>query len=110
MYDQYGVNMYKRTINIFDSKIDQQLFPRNGFVNTPFHGSIAILQPNEITMAHKHIQEEIWLILSGKGKLTIENETSELYRGEMIYIPAKKIHQIQNVSHKNKLIFLALWW
>ena len=43
--------------------------------------------------------EESYYILSGQGRITIENETDILNTGDVVLIPEKAVHQLANVSN-----------
>ena len=49
--------------------------------------------------AHYHEDlQEIFIILTGKAKITIGTETAILTKGDTIVIPPKQIHQMTNVG------------
>ena len=59
------------------------------------------------TQAHSHPNtEEIYYILSGQGRMAVENEQREVGAGDAICILAGQRHQIQNAG-KCPLIFLC---
>jgi mannose-6-phosphate isomerase-like protein (cupin superfamily) len=51
--------------------------------------------------------EEIYYILSGKGKMVIDREEKEVEEGEVIYIPRNKVHALQNLS-EDSLRFITV--
>tara|TARA_B100001939_G_scaffold69254_1_gene57754 strand:+ start:187 stop:549 length:363 start_codon:yes stop_codon:yes gene_type:complete len=51
------------------------------------------------TLAHYHVKtEEIYLITSGEGLMTIDGETRPVHVGDAIAIPPGRIHQIENTG------------
>lgn len=49
--------------------------------------------------AHYHEDmEEIFIILNGKTKITIDNEEGELEKGDAVIIPIGKVHRMSNIS------------
>lgn len=42
--------------------------------------------------------EELYYILSGKSLMHIEDEKREVETGDVVYIPPKKAHSLQNTS------------
>ena len=57
----------------------------------------ARIAPGLTTQAHYHPQtEEIYYILTGIGRMTIDGQTREVAEGDAIAIPPGAIHQIQN--------------
>lgn len=59
--------------------------------------SLAKLQPSLSYEPHKHLDhEEVYYIIKGSGKITIDNKTARYQDGDVIYIPEKTIHSITN--------------
>ena len=49
--------------------------------------------------AHYHEDmEEIFIILNGKTRITIDKETEELNEGDTVIVPIKEIHMMENIS------------
>lgn len=67
----------------------------------------ARLQPGASTTAHYHrVTEEIYYILKGQGKMTIDGETRTVGPGDAIAIPPTQVHQITNTGNE-PLVFLC---
>ena len=60
------------------------------------------------THAHNH-EEQIFIVLSGKGELTIEDETKEIEGGMAVYIPRRAQHRILAVSDELVYIYISIW-
>ena len=59
--------------------------------------SRATLQPGKAYQKHSHIDhEEVYYILSGKGKIIVGDEKCPIKDGDCIYIPLDAEHQIIN--------------
>lgn len=50
---------------------------------------------------------ETWVIIQGKGIVTIEGKNQKISQGETIIIPVNSKHRIENTG-KNKLIFIEV--
>ncbi len=62
------------------------------------------------TETHAHNNEEqIFIVLKGKGELTIEDETKEIEGGMAVYIPRKAQHRILAVSDELVYIYISIW-
>ena len=80
-------------------------------VSDPLWGSaIASVRPGESTSPHSHDEEETFLILSGRGEISIDGETAEVTKGDMIYLPRNSYHTIKNLSNEERLDFLTIFW
>ena len=66
------------------------------------------LPPGKASLKHCHPAiEESYYILSGQGRIMIDNEERLLKAGDAVAIPTSAVHQIVNESHET-LIFLAV--
>lgn len=67
----------------------------------------AKLAPGKTTEEHYHVQmEEIYYVLRGKGKMTIEEEVREVKAGDAIVILPGKRHRLGNIGNSD-LVFLC---
>jgi mannose-6-phosphate isomerase-like protein (cupin superfamily) len=80
-------------------------------VASPLWGTaIASVRPGECTMPHSHNEFETFLVLSGNGQMTIEDETEPMGAGDMVFIPKDKNHRFANASNEEPLVFLTIFW
>ena len=56
---------------------------------------------------HKLEQTEVYHILQGHGRLTIENEKNGVRAGDVIVVPAEALQYIENIGTE-PLIFTAI--
>jgi quercetin dioxygenase-like cupin family protein len=47
---------------------------------------------------HEHEQEEVYLVLEGRGEMCIGEEREEIVAGQAVYIPSGEFHQLTNVG------------
>lgn len=88
----------------------QRLYPWEG-VTDPFWGSaMASVRPGEATTPHDHNEKETFIVLSGKGKLFIDDESHEMNFGDVAYIPENSHHWFENLSSEEPLVFLSIFW
>jgi mannose-6-phosphate isomerase-like protein (cupin superfamily) len=58
---------------------------------------ISIVQPNNSSNLHSHDDmEEIFYIVSGRGRIRIDDEEEDIEPGSCIYIPTGASHQLIN--------------
>ena len=80
-------------------------------VASPLWGTaIASVRPGECTTPHSHDEFETFLVLSGRGLMTIENESEEMVTGDVVFIPKNKNHRFANLSDKEPLVFQTIFW
>jgi mannose-6-phosphate isomerase-like protein (cupin superfamily) len=76
-----------------------------------FWGSaIATVRPGEATTPHSHDEEETFIILSGKGHMSVDAEVTEVEAGDVIYLPRGSQHMLANASLDEPLSFLTIFW
>jgi mannose-6-phosphate isomerase-like protein (cupin superfamily) len=80
-----------------DGDIDAEVDPKFQCLKGITYVSLAKLQPSLSYEPHEHLDhEEIYYIISGKGRIKIGKETSRFRDGDAIYIPEKTMHSITN--------------
>ncbi len=66
-----------------------------------------ILPPGVAVSRHFHREtEEIYYILSGKGEMTVGNETAGVSAGDAVFIPRDNIHTLKNTGNEPMKIML----
>ncbi|MCX2967931.1 cupin domain-containing protein [Streptomyces sp. TRM70308] len=45
-----------------------------------------------------HAQDEVYLVVSGRGALTVGDETTQVGRGSVVYVPAGVPHRFHHIS------------
>lgn len=60
--------------------------------------SKTVLYADKETRGHQHEQEEIYLFLTGIGKMTVGDETFDIRGGETVLVPSNKFHKVVNLG------------
>jgi mannose-6-phosphate isomerase-like protein (cupin superfamily) len=77
--------------------INAEVDPRYQCLEAITYVSLAKLQPSLSYESHTHRDhEEIYYIISGKGRMKIGNEEARFRDGDIIFIPKKTEHSITN--------------
>ncbi len=88
------------------SEVREILAPRNSSLNNQSLAE-ATVAPGKKTATHYHTKsEEIYYILRGEGRMTIEIESQNVKKGDGIIILPGKWHSIANTGNEN-LVFLC---
>lgn len=61
---------------------------------------ITDVDPNESQFHHSHKQSQCYYILSGTGRMTVDDQTEEVKVGDAVYIPSNATHGIKNIGQK----------
>ena len=67
---------------------------------------ITDVEPNGMQFIHSHEEEQCYYIVSGTGKMYIDDETQEVHKGDSVFIPSNSMHGIENIG-KNVLKYLT---
>jgi mannose-6-phosphate isomerase-like protein (cupin superfamily) len=69
---------------------------------------IVEVAPGHHTPLHKHNCEEVYYVLSGRGKVRVDNREYEIEEGDAVYIPENTPHCVYNVDHSKILKYIAV--
>lgn len=67
----------------------------------------ATLKPNDKSLPHKLKTSEVYYILSGEGRMHIDNEVTDIFPEATVYIPPYSTQWIENIGNEN-LIFICI--
>jgi len=93
-----------------DEKLEYEIYNRPwGYYKTVFLSDFArakiicVYPKGKLSLQeHKH-REEHWVIVKGKGRMTIGESVKQLVAGEYIFIPKGCKHTIENISENERL-------
>ena len=99
-------NRAKAFITKDTAEIREILSPSNSSIKNQSFAE-AKVAPGNTTEEHYHIRmEEIYYVLRGKGKMSIEKEVREVKAGDGIAILPGRGHRIENIG-SNDLVYLC---
>lgn len=91
-----------------DNTILRELFhPDKAALQLRYSLAHAIVRPGLTSYPHRLTTSEVYYILEGKGLMFIDDETSEVFPGQAVYIPPNAKQCIQNTGTVD-LVFLAI--
>ena len=67
---------------------------------------ITDVEPSEMQFLHSHKEEQCYYIISGSGKMFIDDQAQEVKKGDAIFIPSNSTHGIKNIG-ENVLTYLT---
>jgi mannose-6-phosphate isomerase-like protein (cupin superfamily) len=104
--DVKNLNEVEAFITKDGSEIRELLAHRNSAIRNQSLAE-ARLAPGASTAPHYHMKtEEIYYILAGTARMTIDSESQPVGPGDAIAIPTGRTHQITNTG-RDPLIFLC---
>jgi quercetin dioxygenase-like cupin family protein len=93
----------------------RRLFPWPGKVQTKRPvtelGCIwVVVDPACAVDPHEHDEEEAFIVVSGRARVTISGQATEIGAGDVAYIPRFARHEIVNVSKEAPFVMIDLYW
>ncbi len=88
----------------------RRLFPWKGLVQSPWGSAWVTLEPGKRTSPQWHDEEEAFIILSGTGEMSVDAETRQVGKGDVIYMPRCSTHWLKNTDPDRMLEMLNIWW
>ena len=59
---------------------------------------------------HPHADDEVYIVLEGRGVLDVEGQSVPLERGEAVFVPAGAQHRFTAYDHLSVLVIFARRW
>lgn len=60
--------------------------------------SIEYFAPQDVDTQTPHRQDEVYVIISGKGFFYLNGERMDCKKGDLLFVPAGMVHQFENFS------------
>lgn len=73
-----------------------------------FTVAITYLNNGKETLGHTHPEEEVYIFISGKGIITIGDQSKLIGPGNILYIPGGEFHQVHNIQGE-PLVFACVF-
>ncbi len=67
---------------------------------------ITDVDPGSMQFIHSHEEDQCYYIISGSGKMFINEQTQEVKKGDAVFIPSNSTHGIENIG-KGVLTYLT---
>ncbi len=78
-------------------------------MTAPFGSAWGYMEPGKAMEAHRHPTQEIYVVISGRGVVTVDQEQAEVGPGDVIDIPPDADHTIA-AAGPDPLLWAAMWW
>ncbi len=89
----------------------RRVYPWSDVVDPMYWGAaIASVRVNEATTPHSHDEDETFFIMSGTGRITVDDEHASVTAGDVIFLPRGSTHTIANENAVEQLVFLTVYW
>lgn len=88
-------------------RIRELLHPSQDPVNLPYSLAIAKVDAGKQSYTHKLMQDEVYYIMQGEGRMHVNDDVRTVSNGDVVYIPAGSPQWIENTGASD-LIFAAI--
>jgi mannose-6-phosphate isomerase-like protein (cupin superfamily) len=78
-------------------------------LRTPFEHAYGYLENGGTMEAHSHADDEVYIVISGKGLMTVGDESVAVGERDVIAIPSNMTHTI-TAQGNEPFLWAALWW
>ena len=91
-----------------DKTILKEIFhPDKADLDLRYSLAHAVVPVNTASIAHRLKHSEVYYILSGSGRMHIDDETGDVNTGDTVYIPPRAVQWIENTGDE-PLAFLCI--
>jgi len=70
--------------------------------------SVILFTPRGTDYQTSHGQDELYVVLKGSGVLLVENSRHGFVEGDVLFVPAKKVHRFEQFTPD--LVTWAIFW
>ena len=78
-------------------------------VKAPFSHAYGYLENGNMMEPHAHPTPEVYIVISGKGYVMIDDERQEVANGDVINIPPDASHSMI-AQEQGDFLWAAFWW
>lgn len=100
----------EKAYGILCQKLYPQPFAETSVLPQPFGSTYCEIEAGGSTAPHHHYDGETFLILEGRGRMRIAEETREVSAGDVILIPPHSAHTLTNLSATERLKFVSVYY
>lgn len=62
------------------------------------------LAPGQLDTQQPHGQDEVYLVVSGRASITVGDETTQVARGSVVYVPAGVPHRFHQITEDLRVL------
>ncbi|MGK5641555.1 cupin domain-containing protein [Streptomyces sp. URMC 126] len=62
------------------------------------------LDAGDVDPQGPHAQDEVYVVVSGRASITVGDETTEVGRGSVVYVPAGVAHRFHHISEDLRVL------
>ena len=93
------MTLSKRPWGTYEILLDESSFKLKKIVVNPLQ---------RLSYQSHELRDEVWVVVSGSGLVTIDDKINEIGYNSIICIPKKSKHRIENNKKDEKLVFIEI--
>jgi mannose-6-phosphate isomerase-like protein (cupin superfamily) len=75
------------------------------FLRVPaLSAGVYVLEPGAVDAQHPHSQDEIYYVISGRGRFQVGSEQKDARPGTVLYVPARVAHRFHEIAERLVLL------
>ena len=67
---------------------------------------IVVFPKKRLSLQRHFLRSEIWVIVSGKGLMTLDDKTFPIQTGDVVQIAKEQVHRVENDSEDTPLVLI----
>jgi mannose-6-phosphate isomerase-like protein (cupin superfamily) len=71
---------------------------------------LVVVDPGCVVDPHEHDEEEAFIAISGRARISVDGQRTEIRAGDVAYIPRFAHHEISNPSDTEPFVMIDLYW
>ena len=83
-----------------DGLLSYILLQKNDLPDTQLSITWVEVAPGAAQQPHAHSPEQVYIIVQGRGEMTVGEETGLVAKGDIVHIPPGALHWIKNIGKK----------
>lgn len=79
--------------------------PYHEFVSVPdLSGGLYVLEAGALDRQAPHTEDELYVVMSGRGRITVGDEVSDVRAGTVVFVPAGVGHRFHDIEERLMLL------
>jgi mannose-6-phosphate isomerase-like protein (cupin superfamily) len=79
--------------------------PYHEFLSVPdLSGGLYVLEPGEKDLQNPHTEDELYVVMSGRGRITVGDDVRDVRPGSVVFVAAGVVHRFHDIEERLVLV------
>src|SRR3990170_4653866 len=79
--------------------------PYHEFLSVPdLSGGLYVLEAGAVDRQSPHTEDELYVVMSGRGRITVGDDARDVRPGTVIFVPAAAVHRFHDIEDRLVLL------